>query len=96
MTIENTLILKLESLAKLQLEPTEREQLRNSLNHILAMVEQLREVDTEGVEPLVYISEDNTPPRADEVKYQLDRASVLKNAPDANEAFFKVPKVLDI
>ncbi|MFM2268349.1 MAG: hypothetical protein RL757_1790 [Bacteroidota bacterium] len=96
MTIENTLILKLESLAKLQLEPKEREQLRNSLNHILTMVEQLNEVDTEGVSPLVYVSEDNTPPRADEVRHQLDRTKVLQNAPESNDAFFKVPKVLDI
>ncbi len=96
MTIENTLILKLESLAKLQLEPTEREQLRSSLNHILTMVGQLNEVNTDGVVPLVYISEDNTPPRTDEVKYQLDRTKALLNAPERNEAFFKVPKVLDI
>lgn len=96
MTIDKTLILKLESLSKLDLEADEREQLRQSLNKILTMIDQLNEVPTDDVAPLVYVSEENNPPREDRVAHQLDRADALRNAPDHNHAFFKVPKVLDI
>ena len=68
--------------------------LRQSLNNILKMVEKLNEIDTTGVEPLVYISDDNTPPRVDAVKHQVATKSALKNAPTQDDAFFKVPKVI--
>lgn len=96
MTIDKDLILKLENLSKLELQAEEREALRQSLNKILAMIDQLNEVPTDGVEPLVYVSDATPPPREDRVAHQLDRADALRNAPDHNQVFFKVPKVLDI
>jgi aspartyl-tRNA(Asn)/glutamyl-tRNA(Gln) amidotransferase subunit C len=96
MTIDKNLILRLENLARLELNDTERDRLQGSLNNILTMVEQLNALDTEGVEPLIYVNDDTQILRADVVKNQVSRKDALKNAPDQNGVFFKVPKVIDL
>ena len=94
MTIDRNLILKLEHLAKLELSEGERTRVTGDLNNILSMVEKLQEVDTSGVEPLVYINEEVNKLRKDEVKNQVSQEKALSNAPDEDGAYFKVPKVL--
>ena len=96
MEVDRALILKLENLARLELSETERVKLTGSLNDILQMVDKLNELNTEGVEPLVYINEDVNVWREDVVNHQLDRRDALKNAPDSDGTFFKVPKVIDL
>jgi aspartyl-tRNA(Asn)/glutamyl-tRNA(Gln) amidotransferase subunit C len=96
MEIDRELILKLETLARLELSEQEREKLRGSLNDILKMVDKLNELNTEGVVPLVYINEEVNVMREDLVKNQLTSAEALSNAPEHNEQFFKVPKVINI
>jgi aspartyl-tRNA(Asn)/glutamyl-tRNA(Gln) amidotransferase subunit C len=96
MTIDKNLILRLENLARLELNDTERQRLQGSLNDILGMVEQLNALDTEGVEPLIYVNDDTQILREDVAKNEVSQAQALKNAPDQNGTFFKVPKVIDI
>ena len=96
MQIDKELILKLETLARLELSDAERDKLQGSLNDILKMVEKLDELNTEGVEPLVYINEDVNVLRDDVIKNELRREDALFNAPAQNGVFFKVPKVIDI
>lgn len=96
MKIDKTLISRLEHLARLELSEAQKKSLMGDLNEILGMVEKLQELDTENVEPLVYINETENVWRKDEVKHQVSRAEALSNAPDKNEAFFKVPKVIDL
>ena len=96
MEVDRALILKLENLSRLELSEAEREKLTGSLNDILKMVDKLNELNTEGVEPLVYINEDVNILRDDVVKNQLSRPDALKNAPDHNGTYFKVPKVIDL
>lgn len=96
MKIDKQLILKLEHLARLELSEAERTQLTGDLNNILDMVEQLKEVNTDGVDPLIYITEHSNVLREDIVKNQVNRIDALKNAPDKNDAYFKVPKVIDL
>ena len=96
MQIDKELILKLETLARLELSEAERDKLQSSLNDILKMVEKLDELNTEGVEPLIYINEDVNVLRDDVVKNELSREDALSNAPSQNGVFFKVPKVIDI
>lgn len=96
MQVDNTLILNLENLARLELAPEERELLRGGLNHILNMIEQLNALDTTDVEPLIYVNDEVNNLRPDEVRHQISRADALKNAPLQDGTFFKVPKVLDI
>ena len=96
MKADRNLILKLENLARLELTDAEREKLQGSLSDILTMVEKLEELNTEGVEPLVYINEEVSILREDIVKNQLSQSDSLKNAPDHNKTHFKVPKVIDL
>jgi aspartyl-tRNA(Asn)/glutamyl-tRNA(Gln) amidotransferase subunit C len=96
MEIDKALISKLEHLARLELSEEESFRIMEDLNNILTMVEKLQELDTEGVDPLVYINEDENVLRADEVRSQLSRAEALKNAPDHDGEHIKVPKVIDL
>jgi len=96
MKVDEALISKLEELARLELSETEKQQLQGDLENILEMVEKLQELDTENVDPLIYISEASNVLRSDKVKNQLDRQKALDNAPDHTDEFFKVPKVIDL
>lgn len=94
MQIDRDLILKLENLAKLELSDLERERLGLDLTNILQMVEKLQELDTSNVEPLTYISDVVNQLREDEIKGQVTNEQALFNAPEKNEPYFKVPKVI--
>ncbi|MEM1328566.1 MAG: Asp-tRNA(Asn)/Glu-tRNA(Gln) amidotransferase subunit GatC [Bacteroidota bacterium] len=94
MEINNELIRKLERLSRLELAAEERQQIKGDLNNILAMVEKLQEVNTSGVEPLVYISEVENVLRGDEVKGEMERDLALQNAPKTDGTYFQVPKVI--
>ncbi len=94
MQIDSTLISRLERLARLKLEPAEREKLGGDLQRILGMVDKLRELDTEGVEPLVYLNDAVNAFREDEVGGQLPQSEALQNAPKHDGQFFRVPKVI--
>lgn len=94
MQIDRDLILKLENLAKLKLTDEERGKLTGDLNNILEMVGKLDELDTEGVEPLVYMNDEKRPLREDEIKNQVSQEKALSNAPERDEKYFKVPKVI--
>lgn len=95
MVIDNKLISKLENLARLELDETEREKIRHDLNEILKMVEKLNDLDTAGVEPLVYVNEAEVNDwRVDKIESTISREEALKNAPDQDGVYFKVPKVI--
>ncbi len=96
MEISRELIDKLARLSRLSFaDETEKEKIRNDLNRILQFVDQLNEVNTEGVEPLIFINEDTSVLREDVVVHQITRADALKNAPMKNEEYFLVPKVIN-
>ncbi len=94
MQIDRHLILRLENLARLQLSEEERKLMIHDLNEILEMVEKLEELDTEHVEPLIYLSNQSQQLRSDEVKGQVTPEQALKNAPATEGPYFKVPKVI--
>lgn len=95
MTIDAQLISRLEKLARLRLGETERDKLAADLTRILDMVDKLQTLDTQGVEPLVYVSEAENVLREDEVRGQLSQADALQNAPKHDGQFFRVPKVIE-
>ncbi len=94
MTVDNALILKLEKLSRLQLSDNERTAIQKDLGNILTMVDKLNELDTDGVEPLVYISEEENILRDDVIQNQVSREDALKNAPNQDGEFFRVPKMM--
>ena len=94
MKIDKPLILKLENLTRLQLSPSERENMESDLNKMLAMVSKMNELDLENVEPLVYLTDNVNILRTDKITEQTDRVDALKNAPKHDDKGFLVPKVI--
>jgi aspartyl-tRNA(Asn)/glutamyl-tRNA(Gln) amidotransferase subunit C len=81
-------------LAKLEFTDAEKEKFTHQMNKILEYMEQLNSLDTGSVEPLSHVIELGNVFRADEVKPGVSTEDALKNAPEKNEHFFKVPKVI--
>ena len=82
-------------LARIAMTDAEIEELVPELNNILGWVDQLAEVDTEGVEPLTAVIDLKLRLRDDIVTDGNVREAVLANAPDAQHGFFAVPKVIE-
>ena len=95
MAIDAATVRKVAHLARVA-EPEDRlEALAQELNGILAWIEQLNEVDVQGVEPMTTAVEATQPLREDAVTAGGDPAKVLANAPKAADGFFVVPKVVE-
>lgn len=82
-------------LARLKFSKEELENFTHQLNQILEYMDKLNELDTENVEPLSYPVEGNNIFREDELKPSISREEALRNAPDSDDEFFKVPKVIN-
>lgn len=91
---------RVAELAHLELKPDEMPRMLRDLNAILDYVAELNQLDTAGVEPLAQVSEmveaaGRGVLRADVPGSSLDRAAVLPQAPETDQVFFKVPKVIE-
>ena len=95
MPIDAATVRRVARLARIA-EPEERlEPLAREIDGIVRWIEQLQEVDTDGVEPLTSNVHATLPMRDDVVTDGGDRAKVLSNAPRSDEGFFVVPKVVE-
>ncbi|MFT5595392.1 MAG: aspartyl-tRNA(Asn)/glutamyl-tRNA(Gln) amidotransferase subunit C [Flammeovirgaceae bacterium] len=95
MIVDNALIDKLANLSKLEFDEESKEGIKKDLTRMLAFVEQLNELDTEGVEPLIHVNEEKNKFREDVVSEELSQKEALKNAPEHDGFYFKVPKVVE-
>lgn len=86
---------RVAKLAGIRVEEERLPQLAEQLSGILGFMEQLNEVDVTGVEPMVSVTPMRLKRRQDGVTDGGMAARVLKNAPDAREGFFAVPKVVE-
>ena len=82
-------------LARLKLSDAELDNLTAQLGQILGHMEQLNELDTEDVDPMVHAIELQNVFRADEVRESLPREDALANAPKTDGQFFLVPQILE-
>lgn len=92
--IDREQVQKVAHLARLSLTPQEEEHFTQQLNDILAYVEQLSELDTQDVQPTTRAIDVSNVLRADRLEPSSDRETLLNCAPDRDEDFFKVPKIL--
>jgi aspartyl-tRNA(Asn)/glutamyl-tRNA(Gln) amidotransferase subunit C len=95
MSVSPDQVRHIAKLARLAMSEEEIARLVPELNGIIGWVEQLAEVDTEGVEPLTSVIEQKLRLRADAVTDGDVREDVLANAPEAQHGFFAVPKVIE-
>jgi aspartyl-tRNA(Asn)/glutamyl-tRNA(Gln) amidotransferase subunit C len=94
MALDKDQVRKIAYLARLSLSEQELETVTADLEKIVGLVNQLSELNTEGVEPLVHAIELQNVLMADEVRASLPREQALANAPEADEECFRVPPVL--
>ena len=94
MQVDDALIDKLSKLAMLQFNDEEREEIKSDLEKMIGFVDKLKELDTTGVTPLLHMSANVDVLREDIPGNMLDREEALKNAPEHDGVFFKVPKVI--
>lgn len=92
MIVDEALVDKLANLSKLEFNAEGKIAIQKDLTKILNFMEKLNELDTDGVEPLIYINEDVNVFRNDEVHYPITKEEALMNAPLKNEDYIKVPK----
>jgi aspartyl-tRNA(Asn)/glutamyl-tRNA(Gln) amidotransferase subunit C len=95
MAIDAATVKKVARLARIRVAEAELEPLAGELSGILAWIEQLNEVDTDGVQPMASTEAVSLPQRDDVVTDGGDPAVILANAPKSDRNFFVVPKVVE-
>ena len=95
MSIDTATAAKVATLARIKVEEADLPALAQEFNAILGFIEQLEEVDVDGVEPMVSVTPMRLKRREDVVTDGDQAEKVLSNAPDAREGFFSVPKVVE-
>jgi aspartyl-tRNA(Asn)/glutamyl-tRNA(Gln) amidotransferase subunit C len=95
MSIDTDTARRVAKLARIKVEEAALPALAQDFNRILGFIEQLQEVDVEGVEPMVSVTPMRLVRRKDGVTDGGMPDKVLSNAPDAREGFFAVPKVVE-
>ncbi len=95
MSIDEQTVRKVARLARIAIADDEVKPMRDGLNRILSWVEELNEVDVEGVEPMTSVTPMSLKMRDDVVTAGGDVSAALSNAPETAEGFFVVPKVIE-
>jgi aspartyl-tRNA(Asn)/glutamyl-tRNA(Gln) amidotransferase subunit C len=95
MAVDEGTVRRIARLARIKITDSEAQSLRAELNGILQWVEQLNEVDTEGVEPMTRVVPVAMKQRKDAVTDGEKADEIVANAPEAEDHFFVVPKVVE-
>ena len=95
MEINRELFDKIASLAKLEFGEEEANKMMKDMQKIINWVEKLDELDTEGIKPLLSMTQEVNVLRDDVNEDHIDKKIALKNAPNAGDDYFHVPKVID-
>lgn len=95
MKIDKETVDKIAHLARLEFENEAKEQIIKDMNNMLSFVEKLNELDTSNVEPLIYMNNEVNVLREDIVKHDITQQEALKNAPQHDSDYIKVPKVIE-
>jgi aspartyl-tRNA(Asn)/glutamyl-tRNA(Gln) amidotransferase subunit C len=95
MSVDHSTVRKIASLARIAVTDDQVEAMVPELNNILGWIEQLGEVDTSAVQPMTAVIPNVLRLRDDVVTDGDVRDAVLKNAPQAEQGFFTVPKVIE-
>jgi aspartyl-tRNA(Asn)/glutamyl-tRNA(Gln) amidotransferase subunit C len=95
MEVNEALIDHIAHLSRLSFPGPQKEAIRQDLQRMIAFVDKLSELDTTGVEPLIFMSEEVNRLRNDEVAQSVSHEEALRNAPKKDSDYFRIPKVLD-
>jgi aspartyl-tRNA(Asn)/glutamyl-tRNA(Gln) amidotransferase subunit C len=95
MKIDEQIVNKIAGLAKLTFEGNEKTRIIQNMNNMLDFVDKLSEVNTDGVAPLIHMTEDENIFREDVAHTSINQKEALLNAPKKDSTYFKIPKVLE-
>lgn len=95
MSVDRSTVEQIARLARISIDDDKKEALAGELSQILDWVEQLSELDTEGVPPMTSVVEIDLPLREDEVSDGGIADKVTANAPESTQSFYVVPKVVE-
>jgi aspartyl-tRNA(Asn)/glutamyl-tRNA(Gln) amidotransferase subunit C len=96
MKIDTATLDRVAELARLDFtEPAAREAMLKDMQRVFDFVEKLNEVDTKGVEPLIFMTEEEDVLRDDVAVLEVSKQEALRNAPVKDSDYFKVPRVVD-
>jgi aspartyl-tRNA(Asn)/glutamyl-tRNA(Gln) amidotransferase subunit C len=95
MTIDEETVDKIAHLARLELTGNEKTDMIKDMNKILGFMDKLNEIDTTGIEPLVYMTDEINSFREDVVKQAITHEDALLNAPKHDSDYFLVAKVIE-
>ena len=95
MSLDKATVSRIARLARIRVADADLERLGDELNNILEWIEQLNQVDTADVTPLTSVVEIQLPQRQDSVPDGGHQDHVLRNAPESEQGFFVVPKVVE-
>jgi aspartyl-tRNA(Asn)/glutamyl-tRNA(Gln) amidotransferase subunit C len=95
MSVDTATVRRIAHLARVAIADDEAEHLKGELNAMLAFVEQLNEVDVEGVEPMTSVTPMAMKTREDVVTDGNIADDIVKNAPETRDHYFMVPKVVE-
>ena len=95
MNIDIATVERVAQLAKLSFSDEEKEKVREEMTKIVSFIEKMNELDTENVEPLIFMSDEINPIREDVARIDISKEEILKNAPQKDSDYFKVPKFLE-
>jgi len=95
MTIDEETVDKIAHLARLELTGDEKQEMIKDMSKILGFMAKLNEIDTTGIEPLVYMTDEVNVFREDVVKQVITHEEALLNAPKHDENYFLVAKVIE-
>ncbi len=95
MNINKNVISKLARLSKLKFNEDEMKLISNDLSKMLDFINQLQDLDTEGIDPLIHVNEEINNWREDQVQGMISQEEALSNSPVKDGTYFKLPKVFD-
>jgi aspartyl-tRNA(Asn)/glutamyl-tRNA(Gln) amidotransferase subunit C len=94
MKITNELIDHIAHLSRLEFDGAAKEVIKQDVTNMIDFVDQLNKVDTDNVEPLIFMTESINVLREDEAKSTVTQIDALKNAAHHDSDYFKIAKVL--
>lgn len=95
MKISNKDVKEVADLARLEIEEEQLDKFTNQFENILKFISKLDELNTDDIEPTSHVLDMPTPLREDKVEEWLSQDEALKNAPQREDEFFGVPKVIE-
>ena len=95
MSVDDKTVRRIATLARIALAEEQVSHMAQELNGILSWIEQLREIDVDGVQPMTSVVEHRLRMREDTVTERNESVALMSNAPEAEDHFFVVPKVVE-